>query len=166
MIFKVMNRIFFICKLAIMKVAYMRHFKVGKSVHGRRGFNVIIDEGGVLKIGNGCFFNSNCSINVKSKVEIGDNTILGEHVYIYDHDHKYGNQTQLVKDQGYSKKPIIIGCNCWIGSNVTILKGVTIGNNCIIGAGCIIHDDIPDNTLVYVNTNLVLKTKDLNSNES
>ena len=40
--------------------------------------------------------------------------------------------------QGYSKGPIKIGSDCWIGSNVTILKGVNIGDNVIIGAGSII----------------------------
>lgn len=165
MLFKIINRILFICKVTLIKVVYMGHVELGKNVHGRGGFNVIIDEDGILQIGDGCFFNSNCSINVKSKVEIGNDTIIGEHVYIYDHDHKYGDRTRLVKDQGFSKSPIIIGRNCWIGSNVTILKGVHIGDNCVIGAGCIIHNDIPDNTLVYLNTNVVLKRKELNSHE-
>ncbi|WP_430936218.1 acyltransferase [Saccharicrinis sp. 156] len=40
-------------------------------------------------------------------------------------------------------KPIKIGKNVWVTTNVTILPGVTIGNNTVIGAGSVVTKDIP-----------------------
>lgn len=45
-------------------------------------------------------------------------------------------------------KPVTIGDNCWLASNVTVCPGVTIGNGCVIGAGTVVTKDIPDNSLV------------------
>lgn len=33
--------------------------------------------------------------------------------------------------------PIIIGNQCWLGMNSTVLKGVTIGDECVLGAGSV-----------------------------
>jgi acetyltransferase-like isoleucine patch superfamily enzyme len=106
------------------------------------------NEGGVIEIGSGCFFNNNCSINSLSKITIGNNCLFGEGVKIYDHNHEFKNSEVLIKDQGYTKAPIQIGDNCWIGSNVMILKGVTIGDNCVIGGGSIVFKNVPANSVV------------------
>lgn len=45
-------------------------------------------------------------------------------------------------------KPVTIGDNCWLASNVTVCPGVTIGNGCVIGAGTVVTKDIPDSSLV------------------
>lgn len=50
---------------------------------------------------------------------------------------------------------MVIGEHCWIGSNVTILKGATIGDNCVIGAGCVIAENIPSNTVVRLEQQLL-----------
>ena len=63
----------------------------------------------------------------------------------------------MIKHQGYTSAPIVIGKHCWIGSNVTILKGVTIGDNCVIGAGCVIHKDVPANSIVVNKQELIVK---------
>jgi len=41
-----------------------------------------------------------------------------------------------------------IGCNCWIGSKVTILDGVTIGDNCVIAAGAVVTKSMPANSVI------------------
>ncbi len=35
-------------------------------------------------------------------------------------------------------KPIVIGNDCWIASDVTICGGVMIGDGCVIGAGGVV----------------------------
>ena len=56
-----------------------------------------------------------------------------------------------IRTQGFSKAPVVIGSNCWIGSNVVILKGVTIGDNCIIGANCLVYRNVPSETILKAN---------------
>lgn len=41
-------------------------------------------------------------------------------------------------DKHYDGKDIIIGDNCWIGMNSTILPGVVLGNHTIVGAGSVV----------------------------
>lgn len=47
-----------------------------------------------------------------------------------------------------SSKPIVVGNNCIIGINATIMYGVTIGDNCVIGAGSYVCRDVPSGTVV------------------
>ena len=49
-------------------------------------------------------------------------------------------------DREYAR-PIIIGNDCWIASNVVICGGVTIGDRVVIGAGSVVTRDIPSDTL-------------------
>ena len=53
--------------------------------------------------------------------------------------------------------PIIIGDNCWIGADVTILPGVTIGSNTIIGAKSVVTKDIPDHVIAVGNPCRVMR---------
>lgn len=112
---------------------------------------------GVLRIEPGVFFNSFCSINCMDSIIIGDNCLFGEGVKIYDHNHIYEG-AEDIRNQGFSKSPIVVGRNCWIGSNVTILKGVTIGPNCVIGVGCTVYQDVAPNTRLINKSDLVAKT--------
>lgn len=120
----------------------------GKRTTFRNRFQLTVDQGGEIVIGDRCFFNHDCSLNAIDKIEIGSDCLFGEQVKVYDHNHRFADVTQLVREQGYSKAGIKIGSNCWIGSDVIILKGVTIGDHVVIGAGCIISQSIPSETLV------------------
>jgi acetyltransferase-like isoleucine patch superfamily enzyme len=47
-------------------------------------------------------------------------------------------------DEDYSRGPINIGNDVWIGQNAFIMDGVTIGNGAIIGACAVVaHDVLP-----------------------
>ena len=54
-------------------------------------------------------------------------------------------------------KPITIGNNVWITTNVMILPGVTIGDNTVIGAGSIVTKDIPSGVFAAGNPCVVIK---------
>lgn len=133
---------------------------MGENVLLREFCNILVFPNAELHIGNGVFFNNYCSINCLEKIEIGDHTIFGEAVKLYDHNHLIEKSSSLlhVEKEKYTKSPIKIGKNCWIGSNVVILKGVTIGDNTIIGAGCVIHKPVPANTIVKNNQNLIYES--------
>lgn len=57
-------------------------------------------------------------------------------------------------------KPISIGDNCHIGTNVTIMPGVTIGSNVIIGVGAIVTKNIPNNSIAVGVPARVIETID------
>ena len=132
------------------------HFVVGANVICRNFENFHVSSGKVI-LHNGVFINNSCSFNCMERIEIEAGTMMGEGVRFYDHDHIY--TAEKIEKWQWSTAPIRVGRDCWIGSNVTILKGVTIGDNTIIGAGCLIRNDIPANSVVYNDGNLVVKER-------
>lgn len=81
-------------------------------------------------------------------VIIGSDTIVGQYLSIHPENHIFKNPKKLIRNQGVSRKGVIVGNNCWIGSKVTILDGITIGNNCVLAAGSVITKSFPDNSLI------------------
>lgn len=125
---------------------------LGKKLRIRSNSKIRIYNGGIVKIGDNCFFNDNLSINCQKEISIGNNVICGPNICFIDNDHDYKNDlNELIS------KSINIGDNVWIGSNCTILKGVKIGNNCVIGAGTLVNKSIPNNCKVYNKKELIIK---------
>lgn len=147
-IFKAFRKVCQIIKVRILKMEYGNSLLIGKKFSFRKGLSIRIKGEGRIVIGENVFFNNYASLNAMKEIRIGSNCIFGENVKIYDHNHKYRDISMLVLKQGYSSHPVIVGDNCWIGSNVVILPGVKIGFNSVIGTGCIIFKDISSNTIV------------------
>lgn len=145
-------------KTLLYRLLFGKAFHMEKGTTFRRDFHVYLEKGAILSIGRNCFFNHGCSINVLSRVEIGDGCLFGENVKIYDHNHRFSQKNQSIKEQGFFMNPVSIGNQCWLGSNVTILKGVHIGDHCVIGAGTVIDRDIPEGTLVTSGRTLTMET--------
>ena len=134
---------------------------LGKNMSCRKFCNFLMYENARLTIGENVFFNNYCSVNCLAHIEIGANTIFGEGVKLYDHNHAYDrseNKINVHRDK-FTSSAIVIGKNCWIASNVTILKGVTIGDNVIIGANCLIHTSIPSNAVVRLDQRLTVESR-------
>jgi acetyltransferase-like isoleucine patch superfamily enzyme len=131
--------------------------EIQQKVQFREFCNILIHEKAELVIQQNVFFNNYCSINCLEKIVIGENTLFGEGVKLYDHNHLYEVSPEiLIHPRKFKTAPIIIGRNCWIGSNVTILKGVTMGNNVIIGANNLIYKSIPANTIVKAKADIIM----------
>ena len=130
---------------------------MGRNFQFRKGFTLLIDKNGHVRIGDDVFFNNYCTLCAMREITIGNGTIFGENVKLYDHNHLYKDPIILIKEQGYTYDSIHIGNHCWIGSNVTILKGATIGDNCVIGAGCVVYKDVPPNSILVNKQELLFK---------
>lgn len=111
------------------------------------------DYGCFTTIGENTYANFNFTVLDCAPVKIGKNVFFGPNVGImtpvhplrYQERNLYRKENGELTDREYAK-PITIGDNCWIASNVTICGGVTIGSGCVIGAGSVVTKDIPDNT--------------------
>lgn len=95
---------------------------------------------------------SGCCIVCTSRIEIGENTLVGADSLILDNDaHRrdaQGGWLSTLRD-GSEGRPISIGRNCFIGARCIILKGVTIGEGSVVAAGTTVHRDVPAHSLVY-----------------
>lgn len=128
---------------------YGEKLDLKKQVSYRKGMIINISNNGIVKIGKNTFFNNYCSINAHGKIVIGSDCLFGESVKIYDHNHIFNTEIKT-NEQSYRVGEVVVGNNCWIGSNVIILKGANIGDNCTISAGCIIKNKVPNNSLVRI----------------
>ena len=114
-----------------------------------------------LIIGNDVTFNSRVHIGVIQKVSIGNHVLVGSNVLITDHSHGKTTPEELAlpprSRELYSKGPVIIEDNVWIGENACILPGVKIGKGAVIGAGAVVTKDVPPMTVVGGNPATPLK---------
>lgn len=121
-----------------------------------------------LKIGNNVTFNNHCHIGVINSVTIGNNVLLGSNVLIIDHSHGNTSYSDIEIAPThrilYSKGPIVIEDNVWIGENVCILPNVCIGRNCVIGANTVVTKSIPSYCVVAGNPMKIVK--ELNTMQS
>ena len=108
-----------------------------------------------IKIGDNCSFGSWNHISSINRIEIGDACLTGKWVTITDHAHGSSALGDLklepIKRELYSKGPVIIGNNVWIGDKVTILPNVTIGDGVVVGANSVVTKDVPPYTIVAGN---------------
>lgn len=128
--------------------------ELGRNVRVGKGSSLVTANGGKIYVGNNTFINRNCTIVSQDSIRIGNDCLLGVNICIFDHDHRFRDANKLISEQGFKTEQILIGNNCWIGSNVFISKGVTIGDNSVIAAGLRIDTPIPPNTLVKADVKL------------
>lgn len=113
------------------------------------------DYGLYTKIGHDTFVNHNAYFMDGGGITIGSHCFIGPNCGMYTAIHATVAEE---RNQGLEKAlPIVLGDNCWLGGDVTILPGVTIGNNTIIGAGSVVTKDIPDNVVAVGNPCRVLR---------
>jgi galactoside O-acetyltransferase len=109
-----------------------------------------------IKIGNNVSINNGFSATAFSKIEIGDNVLIGVNCSIIDND---GHSTVMVERHTSEPKSaqVYIHENVFLGDNVTLLKGVTIGKNSVIGNGSLVTGNIPENVIAAGNPARVIR---------
>ena len=100
------------------------------------------------------------AICCKSRVRIGDYTLLGANTTIADNDMHPINaddRRHNKNDSDIPAKAVSIGSNVWIGADVFICKGVSIGDNTVIGAKSLVSKSIPADCIAAGNPAEVIK---------
>ena len=111
---------------------------------------VRFDYGKNTHVGDCFFANFNFVVLDVAPVNIGKQCFIGPNVSPATLVHpllpcEFRRVLQHVADlMDYEyAKPITIGDNVWLASNVTVCGGVTIGHDTVIGAGSVVTRDIP-----------------------
>ena len=90
------------------------------------------DYGAFTTFGENCYANFNFTVLDICPVTIGDNVFFGPNCMLATPVHPFRYQERNIKykedgtayDDEYAK-PITIGSNCWLASNVVVIGGVT-----------------------------------------
>lgn len=126
--------------------------EIGKNFHAvsarRRSFITLFSPCHLTIIGDGHIVMgehvglNGTTITARSRISIGNNTMIGPNTIIVDHD---GHVAWPPSDRWTSSGPVadvVIESDVWIGMNCIILKGVKIGSGSIIAAGSVVISDV------------------------
>ena len=146
----------------ITRMAGEKYIRVGSDVHfddhiqltawDRYEDQVFTPE---IIIGDGCAFGSASHITAINRIVIGNHVLTGKNVLITDNSHGTTSREQLDvpprKRPLFSKGPVIIEDNVWIGDKASVLPGVRIGCGSIVGTGAVVSKDVPPFSLAVGN---------------
>lgn len=112
----------------------------------------------LIEIGDGTWVGKNCSIAAIDRVSIGKDVLFAGHVHITDHSHGFEDPyVPISKQKLFSKGPIVIEDQCWLGFSCEILSGVHIGKHCVIAARAVVTKDVPSYSIVAGNPARIIK---------
>ena len=144
--------------LTRVKLVKNAKLKLGKNVIVSKLGDIFIGTNGSLQIDDKVYFNKGVFISCQNKIHIEKNCQFGPDVKIIDNNHKF-SRSKGVSTSEHTYGEITIGENSWIGANAVLLKKAKIGKNCVIGAGCVINQEIPDYSIVTLDSkNIVVES--------
>ena len=154
-----------------------------KSVHVlgwrsvRIGRNCVIGNGTTFNVNNGQGrerivigdFSYVGSFNFFSNgglIQLGDYCLLGPGCRFLGANHIYSDPLRPYISTGVTDHgQILLGTNCWLGTDVTILGSVTVGHGSVLGAGSLVTRDVPPFSLALGNPARIVKRYDIASKE-
>lgn len=105
-----------------------------------------------ITIGNNSSIGDDSHITAINKIWIGNNVLTGKKILITDNSHGVSEYSLLSvapsKRPLYSKGPVIIEDNVWIGEKSSVMPGVRIGYGSIIAANSVVTHDVPPYSVV------------------
>jgi maltose O-acetyltransferase len=99
-----------------------------------------------LTVGQGCWFNLGCHLDLEAPITIGDRVSFGHEVLVMTSTHDVGPSGR--RAGALRRAPVTIGDGAWLGSRCTILPGLTIGRGAVVAAGALVTKDVLPDTLV------------------
>jgi acetyltransferase-like isoleucine patch superfamily enzyme len=101
-------------------------------------------KAGFIRLGRDTNVGGNSVIVSLAGINVGKSVLVAGGCYINAGGYPLDDQSRAMMDQdAYSKGPITIGDDVWIGTGAIILDGVTIGPHAVISAGAVVARDIP-----------------------
>jgi len=112
-------------------------------------------------IGDNVSIQKDCHIGAIDRIVLGNNVLLASKVFITDHSHGQATKEDMLfppsQRKLFSKGPVIIEDNVWLGESVVVLPGVTIGENSIVGANAVVTKSIPKNSIAGGNPARIIR---------
>lgn len=97
-------------------------------------------------IGNNVNIGDDSHITAIQQIYIGNNVLTGKKILITDNAHGMTDRKSLnvapTQRNLYSKGPVIIEDDVWIGEKASIMPGVTIGRGAVIAANSVVTKNV------------------------
>jgi len=116
-------------------------FIVGDAVEFRHGFRAEVAHGASVRIGSHSRFTYDVLIQCGGSIEIGEHCMFGQSTSIFDGNHRFRELDRPMLEQGYDLKPVKIEDHATVTTKCTIIG--SIGTRSFIGANSVVTRDIP-----------------------
>lgn len=119
--------------------------------------SIIQAKASPIQLGDRVSIGSQCQLSSAGGIQMGKAVMVGGQSYIGGGRYHIEDRETPMMDQGlYSKGPVIIEDDVWIGAGARILDGVHVGRGCVIGAGAVVREDLPPFTVATPYQKLVM----------
>lgn len=109
---------------------------------------VISEKGVGIKIGDNTGINAYGYFGGQGGITIGNEVIIGPYVKIFSENHNFSEKGTSIRNQGVQRKDVVIGDDCWIGANVTILDGVELKERTVVAAGSVVTKSFEEGVVI------------------
>ena len=103
---------------------------------------------GFFEIGEHSFIGPNAVMGAGGGIRIGNYVLFGPDVVVSSENHRFDDPDTRIRDQGVTRKGVVIEDDCWIASKAVILDGVTVGRGSVVAAGAVVTRDVPSYSVV------------------
>lgn len=109
----------------------------------------VLAKAGPIRIGAQTGLGSNSVIVSTAGVDIGEAVLIAGGCYFSAGAYHISDTHRRMMDQGnYSKGPITVANDVWIGTGVILLDGVTVGTGAVIDAGAVVNKDVAERAII------------------
>lgn len=113
-----------------------------------------------LRCGRRVSIGQGVTLICRGGLTIGSHVMLAANVRIITNGHVMDRTDIPMRDQGIYQKPVSIGDDVWIASNVVVLPGVKVGRGAVIAAGTVVTKDVPEFAVVGGVPGKVIKVRE------
>jgi putative colanic acid biosynthesis acetyltransferase WcaF len=99
-----------------------------------------------VQIGDYAWIGDSAELYSLGEITIGKNAVISQKSYLCTGSHDYHSESFDI----YAK-PIVIGDEAWVATDVFIAPGVTIGKGSVIGARSSVYHDMPEGMICIGN---------------
>lgn len=146
------------------RIAYRIRLALVRQIFAECGDGVMVKTkayfgtGRDLRVGANSQLGVNCRID--RDVTIGRDHVMGPNVTIMTVGHAFEDPSMPVREQGaLPRRPVVIGNDVWLATNVIIMPGVTIGDGSVVGANTVVTKDIPPYSVAVGNPCRVIRKR-------
>jgi len=106
-------------------------------------------DAGFIEIGDGCSIGGQSTLSSAGGIRLGSHVMLAGQCYVGGGRYHTERTGEPMMKQGlYSKGPVEIGDDVWVGAGARILDGVRIEQGAVVGAGAVVTKAVPAYTIV------------------
>lgn len=107
-----------------------------------------------LKVGDYVWIGDRAILYSLAQITIGDHSVVSQLCHLCAADHDYSNPNFIIRG-----KPIHIGSQVWLATDVFVAPGITIADSTVVGARSSVFRDLPAQMICFGNPCIPVRSR-------